>query len=311
MFLDRKLEVFMNVAELGSFSRAGRRLELSQSSVSFHILTLEKSLGVKLFRRKGRRIELTEEGKRLYQEGLDLAAHARRVRHSVAEYSESVSRIVHIGSDALTCSFVFPWASVNFCKDNPDVEIYLEHISQDERIEKIVGGELDILLTSSPIRHRFLQSQVCFRDDVILLAAPTVKRDHITPKELKQCPMVWCTMDQGLDMRLAQALKKIHINTGDLRIAMSVQDVSLVKTAAEAGIGFTFLPRVAVRQSLQLGTLKEITLEGFHFEYTTHIVGHKKSTRPVVKAFWDYARSCREEAEQKGVEVLMRPGTPI
>ncbi len=60
------MQVFLSVAEAGSFSQAARRLSLSQSVVSFHVDTLEKELGVGLFHRRGRSIALTAQGKLLY-----------------------------------------------------------------------------------------------------------------------------------------------------------------------------------------------------------------------------------------------------
>ena len=62
MIIDKKVQVFLAVAEANSFSRAARRLGLSQSSVSFHVDSLERELGVSLFERRGRTIALTEEG---------------------------------------------------------------------------------------------------------------------------------------------------------------------------------------------------------------------------------------------------------
>lgn len=77
MILDKRLRVFLAVADSGSFSRAGRQLSLSQSVVSFHVHALEEGLGVSLFLRKGRTISLTPEGKVLHAQGKRLAQSAR------------------------------------------------------------------------------------------------------------------------------------------------------------------------------------------------------------------------------------------
>ncbi len=62
MILDQKMQIFLEVVRQGGFRKTGRQLGMSQSAVSFHIDSLEKELGVSLFRRQGRTIALKLNG---------------------------------------------------------------------------------------------------------------------------------------------------------------------------------------------------------------------------------------------------------
>src|SRR5437870_12035704 len=78
----RQLETFLAVARAKSFTRAGEALHVSQSTLSQHVLELERELGVRLFDRLGRAVTLTEAGRLLEEHGGRVAstvASARRV----------------------------------------------------------------------------------------------------------------------------------------------------------------------------------------------------------------------------------------
>ena len=71
----KQLEVFVTIVECGNFTEAGKRLYLAQSTVSSHITALEETLRVSLFRRESKRtIELTADGKRVYQYAKDVVS---------------------------------------------------------------------------------------------------------------------------------------------------------------------------------------------------------------------------------------------
>ena len=84
-----KLRIFHTVAEAGSFTHAGERLRLTQSSISRQISALEQSLGVALFHRHARGLALTEQGETLYETAQELAT---RVRDAEAAIGESLDR---------------------------------------------------------------------------------------------------------------------------------------------------------------------------------------------------------------------------
>ena len=81
----KQLEIFVTIVECGNFTEAGRRLYLAQSTVSSHISTLEDALRVNLFRRESKRnVELTAEGKRVYEYAKDVVAKCAALERTTA-----------------------------------------------------------------------------------------------------------------------------------------------------------------------------------------------------------------------------------
>lgn len=189
MILDKKMQVFLTVAEAGSFSRASRKLSLSQSVVSFHVEALEKELGVTLFRRQGRTIALTQEGKFLYEEGKKLAQEAQRLEDAFSSHSATIAQRIHLAGDALTCAFTLPWILAAFREMYPDVLFNYQHLDRETLLEKLVSGDLDMALIGYTIQHRNLTAQECFQDEILLVAAPDKAPDRIVLDDLRHLPL--------------------------------------------------------------------------------------------------------------------------
>ena len=84
----KSLNTFIQVAELGSFSRAGEKLGYSQPTISVQIKQLEQDLGIKLFDRIGHAVRLTDKGR-------DALLHAQRICHMCDEMAQGLS-LIHI-----------------------------------------------------------------------------------------------------------------------------------------------------------------------------------------------------------------------
>lgn len=315
MILDKKLQVFLAVAESGSFSRAGRKLSLSQSVVSFHIEALEKELGVTLFRRQGRTIALTREGELLYQEGKKLAREAQRLEDTFSSQSAILAQRIYLAGDALTCAFTLPWTLAAFRQAYPDVLFTYQHLDREILLEKLVNGELDMALVGHPVQHRSLAIQECFHDEVILVAAPGKAPERIQLDELRHLPLLWITNDRGLELLLTRRLSEQGVSLSQLRIFMEVEDLPILKTFIRAGIGFAFLPYLTVADELHFGLLKAVVVEGLTLERTTYLVYRKeKQPREVVARFLDFVRT-RHWMDMHGGQTrgvgIPRPGEEV
>jgi DNA-binding transcriptional LysR family regulator len=241
VILEKKIEVFLAVADAGSFSRAARRLSLSQSAVSFHVDTLERELGTSLFRRQGRTISLTPEGELLHQETRRLAQEARRVEDVFSEQSASIAQRIRLAGDALTCAFTVPWDLAAFQERYPEVIFTYERLPQDELVEKLVSGELDMGFVGYRIRHRKLATQVCIRDEIILVGAPDRVPDRVMLEELGGLPLLWVTNDRGLELLVSQKLSDAGLPMWKLNIVMEVGPAHLEDLRA-SGTGAGFPP---------------------------------------------------------------------
>jgi DNA-binding transcriptional LysR family regulator len=146
----RQLKTFVAVADLLSFTKASQKLYLAQSSVSAQVKALEEELDVKLFDRIGRRILLTDAGRKLY-------AYARRMEEMTREIRSEFSSDQYV-QGALTlrvpetlASVYMPAVIERFHKKHPKVRLQLINCSDERLREELNSGRIDLafLLTDS------------------------------------------------------------------------------------------------------------------------------------------------------------------
>jgi len=291
MIIDKKVQIFLTIAEAGSFSRAARKLSLSQSVVSFHMDSLEKELGIRLFHREGRTISLTPEGNILYRDGQKLAQAARKLESDITHESINIAQRIFIGGDALTCAFTFPWSLAAFRKKHPEVSFSYRHMDKDELLEALLDSELDIALSGLPVQHRKLEVHDCFIDEILLAAPADADTENMDIEKLQSIPLIWISNDRGLDFTIEKGLTKAGLATKNLNILMEVADLSMAKTLIRAGLGMAFLPRLTVADELEHNLLKEVPVKDVNLVRTNRLLFRKtKQPREAVTRFIEFVQ---------------------
>lgn len=168
----RHLRAFITVAEELHFGHAAERLNLSQPPVSAAIKELEDQLGLLLFKRTSRRIELTREGSALL---LD----ARAILHRVDILSENASKIAQgivgtlaVGTTSLSIFSFLPQVLRRFNQDYPDVQIKITEATSDHIVKELEKGTIDVgCMFTMPLKVQGLTYRPIGRD-LLMLALP-------------------------------------------------------------------------------------------------------------------------------------------
>jgi DNA-binding transcriptional LysR family regulator len=295
LILDKKLQIFLAVAENASFSQASKKFSLSQSVISFHIDSLETDLGVRLFDRHGRMITLTPDGEFLFEEGKKLALAARKLEDSFADHSEKIARYVRVAGCTLTCAYTLPMALTDFRTEYPNVLFNFSTLTQDDLLEQLVEEELDVGFVGHPTQHHKLTSRECFHDEIILVGKPKHFPEQLTPFQLSDLPLLWINGDRGLDLLLRKQLPEVGALIKNLNIFTEIEDLSAMKNFLRAGLGVAFLPKVTVADELHFRLLKEIPVEGLDLNRKTYMLYRKnKDHREAVSEFIQFVENrCR------------------
>ncbi len=279
MILDKKINVFLAVVEAGNFSSAGRRLSLSQSVVSFHIESLEKELGIMLFKRQGRTISLTDEAEFFYEKVKEISTNALNLEGLLTSYSSNLSNKINLAGNAATCAFVIPPVLTEFKKQDPKTQFSYKYMEHDDIVDSLVDEQLDLAFVGHPVKHRKLITKECFHDKIILVGAPDVVPDTISVKDLPDYPLFWLKQDKGLEFLLSKHLNDAGVPSRNLDIFLELENITILKNFVRAGAGITFLPAVTVAMDLECNLLKEIKVEELTLERDTYMVYRKEKTQ--------------------------------
>lgn len=238
-----KLRVFHAVAEAGSFTHAGEILNLSQSSVSRQVSSLEQSLNVPLFHRHARGLKLTETGETLYATARDVFAKV-----AIAESLVSESRDKPQGPLRITTTVAFGsiWLTERlkeFIEHYPDIQVTLI-VAEDEL--DLSMGEADVAIRMTPPTQGDLVRRPLLAMHHRVFASPNYLKDHGTPRGVEDLDAHQIiAYDDSFHQPFTDInwLMAAGRKEGDVRDpVLRVNNIYAMFRAAASGLGIASLP---------------------------------------------------------------------
>jgi DNA-binding transcriptional LysR family regulator len=301
MFSINDLIVFLEAAECGSFSEAGRNLHLSQPAISQKIDSLQKHFRTKLFVRHGRSMRLTEAGQVLKPMAKELIGVAHRLEETMVSLQGEVVGEMTIGCSTASGKYLLPGLIAAFRQKYPLVRINVQVTSRNSVIEKLAVGDIALGVSSKRIDQRDLEYRDFFTDDVILIVPanhPWSEYARIYPDDLLDEPIIMREEVAGTHEVLFDALRQRDIYPEMLNVVMELGNAEAIVMAVEEEIGIAFVSHVAAARGLELGNIKEVTIDGMVLQRSISMVrnNHIPPTRAQIE-FWDFVNSA--EAQNK------------
>jgi DNA-binding transcriptional LysR family regulator len=291
----RRLEIFVKVAELGSFSRAAEALFLTQPTVSEHVRGLEDELGVQLLDRLGRGTTPTRAGTLLLGYARRILALAREASQAIEHFQGRVSGELTIGGSSVPGEYVVPAVIGAFRGKYPDVRISLLIGSSREVQQWVEEGRVEIGVVGAPAAARVLQGRQLMADEIVVVVGaehPWAARTSVSIDELKGEPMILRERGSGSRETFERALEQVGLDLGAFRIVGEIASTQAIKEAVRAGVGISPISRRAVQDECRARLLSCVTVGGLAISRSFHLITHRDRSRsPLAQAFLAFLES--------------------
>jgi LysR family transcriptional regulator for metE and metH len=260
----RHLRLVIAVADVGSLTRAGERLNLTQSALSHQLRDIEGRLGTALFLRVGKRMILTPAGERLLGPAREVVERLLRAEHDIRQLGRDRAGVLRITTECYTCYHWLPPLLMRFRRRFPRIEIRIDVEATARPVAMLLEGKIDLAIVSSPVRDRRLAVRPLFEDEVVVVMAPDhalARRPYVRPADLaNETLMVYPPKEES------RVLQQVLLPAG---VTPQVQEVQLTEAILElvkAGLGVSALARWAVRPLVESGALvaRPMTARGLH-----------------------------------------------
>ena len=183
----RHLRLVRAIADEGGPTRAAARLHLTQSAVSHQLAELEGRLGVALFSRVRRRLELTPAGARLLEAARSLLAELARVERELHTAGSRGRETLRLAVECFTSYHWLPPLVAALAEEYPHVDVRIVAEATREPVSALLRGSLDLAIVSSPVLDRELETRKLFDDEwtvVMAKAHPLASRPWVSVAEL-------------------------------------------------------------------------------------------------------------------------------
>jgi DNA-binding transcriptional LysR family regulator len=291
----RRLEIFVKVAELGSFSRAAEALFLTQPTVSEHMRALEDELGVQLLDRLGRGAAATPAGTLLLGYAERMLALSREAAQAMAHFQGRVSGELVVGGSTIPGEYLLPALIGSFRAKYPDVTVSLRIGGSGEVQTWVEEGRVELGVVGAPPAARALEGRQLMADELVLVVPPEhawASRNTVTLADLAAEPMIVRERGSGSREAFEQALKAVGLGLAAFRIVGEIASTQAIKQAVRAGVGLSIISRRAVEDECRAGLLVCVRLSDLTIVRAFHLVTHRDRSRsPLAQAFLAFVES--------------------
>lgn len=254
-----RMQVFAQIVESGSITKAADKLDLSKSVVSHHLQGLEQHLGVKLLTRTTRRQSLTDAGQRFYQRCLEMRKLMLLAEEEVRESCSDFAGTITITSPHTLMTHLIGPAMCEFMKSHPRIEPQL--LANDMRVD-LIEKYIDLSVTvgalpdstSRAIKLGALHQVLCCHPDYLTKAQIP---QPITPSDLSQYDYI-ANQWEGINSQRSFEINKGKVSTYQFRASRIGDSVPTIRMMALSGLGIACIPKQAIEEDLKKGTLVNI-----------------------------------------------------
>lgn len=244
----RQLRYFAVLAQELSFTRAARKLHVSQPPLSFQIGNLETELGARLFDRTSRSVELSQAGKAFLPHALAVLARVEEARSHVKLVASGLQGRVKLGLSGSHFLGPLPSFIQQYRVERPGVEIVLYEMRPADHLSALREGRLDVSISRQQLSDGQLQSRMLWRDPVVAALPRShrlASRKKLRLADLKKEDFVFLRQDSSA---FAQRLFEACVESGFApRIVQQVVELPALVNLVAAGLGVALVPESVAR----------------------------------------------------------------
>ena len=295
----KQLEVFVTIVECGNFTEAGKKLYLAQSTVSSHITALEDTLRVSLFRRESKRtIELTADGKRVYQYAKDLVNKCNALEQAIALEER---RELLIGASTVPSKCLLPEKMINFQRSHPECCCVVRGGDSEQIQQMVLDGDVQIGFVGSPDNRQQLCYEQIARDTLVLITPNTprfqsAKQRGTLGKQLLGEPLIFRDRGSGTQKMIDNYLSSMDQEGYSPDVRFYAADPEMILSLVASGAGVSILSAMCARERIRSGEVLAFDLEENPVCRNIYMVYQRKGAMSeLAKAFVAMMRSTPAE----------------
>jgi DNA-binding transcriptional LysR family regulator len=270
----RNLITFINVAELGSFTRAAEQLGYSQSTISFQIKQLEEELDCLLFERINHTIILTERGH-------ELISYAHQVRALTEDFKESLSKDeecqghIHIVTPDSVCEDMIS-RYIDFHESYPNISIKFTTADTTDMFDMLDHNEADAIITLDS--HSYRRDYVIAKEEPLSLhfvaspRSPYAGKAHLSVQDIAGEPFVLTEYGQGYRRVLDKELAKKSI---DITPVLEIGRTDMITRILAKSDMISYLPDFVTKPFVDAGELCYLDVADMNIEIWKQLIYHK------------------------------------
>jgi DNA-binding transcriptional LysR family regulator len=258
-----QVRAFGAVSKYLNITRAAESLSISEPSVFKQVKSLEEFCGVRLYRKVGRQIELTREGRLVQADVRNILLRVERLGQRFKQTALALTGgSLAVGGSHGPSVALIPSLLARFKESHPHTQIIFRTKSSRGIEQLVLQSQAEIGVITNPSNSRLLRLLPCREENIVVIVSakhPLAKKFELNLAEVAQAPLIIKKGGQG---RPSEFLRQIESQGFRLNILMECESGQAIKIAVLKGMGVGILYRDQVESELEAGSLKTLRIAG-------------------------------------------------
>jgi len=295
------MESLIYLVEEGSFSRAAKRVFLTQPSLTKHIKNLEEAVNARLVNRENMGISLTTEGKIIYDYSRRILKLRDEAKERILRIKENESGNIFISASTIPATYILPYLLNDFKRLFPDIHAYVQTNDSEETLGMTLNNQAEIGFIGKQTLNRRLNVETLWQDTLVLAVPgnhPWRKKDYVTLDEVSKEPFIIREKGSATREILEEyLLKNTDRSLYKFNIVCEMGSSEAVKEAIIAGLGASILSIHAIKRELKQGILINIPIKDCDIQRYFYLIYKRQFTlMPYHKLFLKFVKNYKLSA---------------
>ncbi len=283
-----QLQIYLKVVQTMSITKAAEELNLTQPAVSIQIKNFQAQFEIPLIEIIGKKIYITDFGMEIAKSAEGIIDQVYAINYKTMAFKDQLLGRLKV-SIVSTGKYVLPYFLTDFLQNNQGVEISIDVTNREKVFHSLENNEVDFSLISTDINSPSFEYIDILENDLVLVgnASTAGRKPTFAFQEFnKELPLIFRENGSGTRKIMETYLKKqgIHVLK-----KIELQSNEAVKQAVMAGLGYSIMPMIGIKNELKNGQLAVIPRSGLPITTTWKLIWHKeKNPSPVARAFMNY-----------------------
>ncbi len=302
----KQFEYVLTINEERSFSKAAKKLFISQPSLSQYINRLETQLGVNIFDRNTSPLTLTYEGELYIETALNIMSLLDNLQKKFDDISDLKIGRLNIGLTPSKANNPLPSILPVFKKKYPGIEFIITEASSYELEDMLSHGLVDLCLMNLPIKSKNIEYEEILSEKMYLAAPPSFESPTTTTRDKYPLIDIKALENEQFillhaDQRLRQIANQVFINAGiKPKVMLETSSIETALRLSAAGMGFCFVPESYIGYSGLVQQPKFFSFGEPAFTWTLVIAFRQNAYRTkAASAFADIVKEVVGKKEEK------------
>lgn len=284
-----QLKIFLEVSRTGSITKAAEELHLSQPAVSMQLKNFQEQFDIPLIEVIGRKTFITEFGREIALAADKILKEVEAINTKNYAYRGQLMGHLKIAVVS-TGKYVMPYFLSSFLQQHSGVKLSMDVTNKATVIDNLEKNEVDFALVSVLPEHLQTESIQLMENKLFLVGGSEqeLNQEHHSREILKEISLIYREQGSGTRLVMESFMKQHNL---PIIKKMELTTNEAVKQAVIAGLGYSIMPIIGIKNELKNGDLKIIPVGGFPIKSDWQIIWMKgKRFSPTALAYLDYLR---------------------